>query len=579
MTEQSGDRELWALSLLGGLAAAGIVAVEAASAVGGLFASGHPVILSLPDAGRTLGALVAGRGSRAWPSGVRARLPGSLTAPLVFGALLSALAYAAAVWAALRWLRPVRTGEARWAERGDLRKLEVRRPQPGRVTIGRYQGRLVAAERESSTLLMGPTRLAAKTSGVVIPNVREWAGPEIVTGTKLDVLEQTIAHRERAGKVKVFDAGGRTGITPAAWSPLAASRTWTGAREVAATLMQVGWESTRFEREPHWRPAGARFLAPALLAAAGAGLAFEEVLSWIETRDKDTAAELLERSRAPHAARALSSWRSVWHKDPRYLSNLLATVEEALDAWQEPSVLQATAGEDISAEWLLQEGKANTLYVIGPEKDQRRLPNLYAALLMTVLDDALAIAATRPSGTLDPPLLAVLEEVANIAPIPNLARYAATGIGPGVLLLTVLQDYAQALEHWGSERGQSILAAHTCKLFCSGIADPPTLRYISDLLGHKPVKHTSKHRGDGRSSTTVSEQMQPLAPPHAIRQHPEHTALCVYGRIPPAWIDLRPYWRDAQAPPRPVGDGLGNSLRRRGSRNVRSVAGRRASRG
>lgn len=569
MTEQPADRELWALGLLGGVVAAAIVAVEAAGAIGGLFASGHPVLLSLPDAGRTLGGLVVGRGTDAWPGGARDLLPTSLAAPLAFGTLVAALLYAGGAWATLRWLRPQRPEEARWAERRDLRTLEVRRPQPGRVTLGRYQGRLIAAERESSTLLMGPTRLAAKTSGVVIPNVREWAGPEIVTGTKLDVLEHTIAYRERVGDVKVFDAGGRSGIATGAWSPLAASRTWTGAREVAATLMQVGWESTRFEREPHWRPSGARFLAPALMAAADAGLAFEDVLGWIETRDKDTAAKLLERSRAPHADRARSSWRSVWHKDPRYLSSLLATVEEALDAWQEPSVLRATGGEDISARWLLQEGQANTLYVIGPEKDQRRLPNLYAALLMTTLDDALTIAAARPGGRLEPPLLAVLEEVANIAPIPNLARYAATGIGPGVVLLTVLQDYAQALEHWGAERGQSILAAHTCKLFCSGIADPPTLRYVSDLLGHKPVKQTSKHQGGGRSSTTVSQHMQPLAPPHAIRQHAEHTALCVYGRTPPAWIDLRPYWRGRWPEPERGADD--RSARRRGSRRGRPV--------
>ena len=55
------------------------------------------------------------------------------------------------------------------------------------------------------------------------------------------------------------------------------------------------------------------------------------------------------------------------------------------------------------------------------------------------------------------------------------------------------------------------------------------------------VKRLSQHHGDGRSSETTADQLEPLAPPHKIRQGNDATALLSYGRLPPAWINLRPY--------------------------------------
>ena len=158
---------------------------------------------------------------------------------------------------------------------------------------------------------------------------------------------------------------------------------------------------------------------------------------------------------------------------------------------------------------------------------------LYGALLMRVIDDALSIAAQQ-SRRLQRPLLCALDELANVAPIPSLGRYASAGLGPGVLVCSVLQDYAHALEHWGQERAQSILANHTCKLFCSGIGDPATLRYIAELLGHERVEQRSEHTGSGSRSTTTGVQLEPLAPPHRVRQAAADSALLVYGRLAPA---------------------------------------------
>lgn len=540
------DRELVWIAAAGVFVLAILAGIESAGVLGGLLASGHPVGLGWKALLDTCWRVFIHPDAVAWPAGVRGWLPANMAPALTAGVIVAVSVGATGGWLLYRLVGGQVPGAARWAGEGELGPLQVPGPQRGRVTLGRYHGRLVAAEARASTLVMGPTQIAGKTTAMVIPAVLEWQGPAMVTGIKPDIVEATIAARERVGEVKVFDPTGRTGMVSATWSPIAASGTWTGAREVAAMLMQVGWEQTRAEREPHWRPAAARYLAPLLLAANHGQRTLEELLSWIDTEEKDTPAKLLEKCHEPGAGRALQNMLATWKKDRRYISSVLATLEEGLDAWQEPAIAAATSSEDITAEWLL--SGSNTLYLIAPEKDQRRLANLFGALVMSVIDDALAIAATRPERRLDPTLLCALEEVANIAPIPTLGRYAATGIALGVLLLTVLQDYAQAIEHWGAERGQSILAAHTCKLFCSGIADPATNRYIEQLLGQQVHERTSRHRPQGwsagRSSMTVQEHLEPLAPPHLIRQHAKNTALLVYGRLPPAWIDLRPYYTD-----------------------------------
>ena len=449
----------------------------------------------------------------------------------------------AAVLALDRWDRGRKNPKAaRWASRRDLAALRVKAPTRGRVTLGRFSGALIAAEDRASTCVMGPTQLAGKSSRVVIPAILEWDGPVLTTSIKPDTLNATLAHRAAIGQVKIFDPLDRAGYgNTATWSPIAAASTWSEAREVAAHLMQVGWEQAKQDKDPHWRPAAARVLAPMLLAANQARLSLEDVGVWIDQGDRDQAEKILKRSSDPSVGRALDVLRSLGLKDDRYASSVLATLEEGLDPWQEPGIVSATSEEDITAEWLL--SGSNTLYVIGAGQDQRRLASLFGALLMRVVDDALAIASTRPAGRLDPPLLCALDEVANIAPIPALGRYASAGLGPGVLLLTVLQDYSQALEHWGAERAQSILANHTAKLFASGIGDPGTLRYIAELLGNERVEQRSTHRGRQRSTTT-GEHLEPLAPPHRVRQAAADTALLVYGRYAPAWIELRPYFKD-----------------------------------
>ena len=143
---------------------------------------------------------------------------------------------------------------------------------------------------------------------------------------------------------------------------------------------------------------------------------------------------------------------------------------------------------------------------------------------------------------LDPPLLVVLDEAAHIAPLPELDGLAATCASHGIQIVTVWQDLAQVRGRYGA-RAPTVLNNHRAKLFLPGIADPDTLDYASRLIGDEEASHPSVTRDPtGRRSTTSTTAPRRLLPPEALRCLPRGRAVLVYGSLPPARLQLRPWW-------------------------------------
>jgi type IV secretion system protein VirD4 len=548
--EQRGGDEIAALVVA--LVFATPVAITLlATAIVGLLADGHPIALSVGDA---IGVLVRLPGTLAhpalaWPRRIRRELPGSfaLQVELAVTTLLVLGAVALLLGVVARHLqRRDRGRAARWASHDELADLRVRGPHAGRITLGEHQGKLVAAQRRVSVLGVGPAQ-SGKSTGLIVPAILEWQGPVLSTSIKADVVHDTQAARARVGEVFIFDPTASTGLQHTAWSPIAAAHTWEGARRTAANLLGVGDQSAgRSADETFWKPAGARFLAPLLLAAAHGQLTMADLLRWIAALDEDEPTELLKRSAGPGALAGLEALRSVWNADPRFRSNLTQTIATSLDAWHEPAIAAATAGENqISAGRLL--AGANTLYLVAPAHEQRRLRGLFTALVADIAAGAFERSA-QTGRPIDPPLLLALDEAANIAPLANLDEIASSGPGQGVQLLTILQNISQASDRWGKDRAETIIANHRARVFCSGIGDRATLDYLRQTLGDEEIDRISTHRQSplATGSRTYSSEFRAIAAPHRVRQADTNTALLIYGRLQPAWVNLRPWYANRE---------------------------------
>ncbi|MGO9752811.1 MAG: TraM recognition domain-containing protein [Solirubrobacteraceae bacterium] len=143
-----------------------------------------------------------------------------------------------------------------------------------------------------------------------------------------------------------------------------------------------------------------------------------------------------------------------------------------------------------------------------PASQQRRLAALFGGLLVHLLDGALEIAQRNPSGRLELPLLAALDEVCNAAPIGTLDEIVSSGAGQGVLLLSVAQDVAQLIATFAREKAASILSNHRGKLFWP-TGDPETHRYVHDVLGEQEHDRQSRtHTRDGRARSAAAAGCQ-----------------------------------------------------------------------
>ena len=124
------------------------------------------------------------------------------------------------------------------------------------------------------------------------------------------------------------------------------------------------------------------------------------------------------------------------------------------------------------------------------------------------------------TGTAAPPTLLALDEVANIAPIPDLPAMVSEGAGQGLLVLACLQDLSQARGRWGAA-ADGFLSLFGTTVVLRGIADTATLRDISALAGDREVAATTVSRsvdrwGRIRPSTSVGSARQARLPVDAV---------------------------------------------------------------
>jgi type IV secretion system protein VirD4 len=536
--------------------------------VSGFVNSGHWPKVSLPEMGVVVTKVPRHPldPAAAWPKGARQLLPGPVLFWATFMILLAILATA---WvylsAALRSARrrigrsmvverqtaPAdQVGPAGWARPQLFRELYVRAPTPWRVTLGRVNGRLVAAEPLQSVIALGPTQ-SQKTSGLVIPAILEWDGPVLAAGVKPDLIGSTIGRRWQKGEVFLYDPAGTTGMEANTWTPLSRCDRWEGAYRMALSLVNAS-RLTRADRDAEGTAGDTtNLLAAMLLAAAVGGRSMSDVLRWGQRQDRDDISAGIDVANAPAARDA---FESIWRLPDETRSRVYAQVPRVIDAYTDPTVKEASVGTQFTAERLL-DGLANTVYVSLPAHEQRRLGPLTMALVQDVIE--LAFERSRDRGApIDPALLVVLDDAASSAPLPQLDLYAANAGGYGVQLVTAFRHLSQMRARY-DDRAEAVFANHRAKIILSGITDAETLTVLSHLLGDETIRQLStpaalaraaKDRGgEGDSAAARSAaRTRGASPAEALGWISPGHGVLLYGHIPPAPITLRPWFRDRQ---------------------------------
>ncbi len=547
---EDGDRLIWVAA---GALVAALAGLWATGTLAALLGGGwDPLpIAELPaTAARLLTHL--GDPAAAWPAGRRRAMPGAvgfwLCALLVVAAMAVAAigAMRAAAHLGVEWPGggpDRRAPSSSWARAADLAPLRVRRPQPGRLTLGRHGRHLLAAGERQSVIVFAPSD-SYKTTGLAIPALLEWEGPVLATSIKSDLLVDTLARRESQGRVMIFDPSRVTRFPRSRITPLRAAVTWRGASRVARWLAAAArtGAANGLQDADFWFDTARKLLAPLLHAAAIDGRTIATVVRWLDEGAERSEPEVLGILREAGAAEAERAYLATQNREERQRSSVYTTAETIVAAFSDPDVAAETAGADYSPDSLL-DGGTNTLYLCAPLHEQEPLRPLFSMIVQELLATIYERVA-RTERPLDPPLLLLLDEAANIAPIPRLDEIASTAAGQGIQLLSVFHDLAQVGVRYG-KRSSTIVNNHRAKLIGSGMSDPETLAWASSVTGAGAFEQRSQTAGErGRHSTTQGDTYRDLAPASVLREATPKTSVLVYGSLPPARIRLRPWFRE-----------------------------------
>jgi type IV secretion system protein VirD4 len=427
---------------------------------------------------------------------------------------------------------------ARWASSGDLEPLVAGADASGRLVIGRAAGRTLATQQQHSVIVFGPTG-SFKTSGLAIPAIRDWDGPVLCASVKTDLLRHTIEHRDQRGDIMIFDPTESTGMPSDGWSPLGQCASWPGALRVAQWLCAATHTGGSGGDLDFWYRAAKKLLAPLLFAAAASGRSMADLVRWVDHQTDD---EVDAALREAGCDEAIDAWTARELRDPKQRSSIYTTLETVLDAYQDPRVLRDAHRAGITRGKLLNGGK-HALYICAPSDDQDALRSVFSTLILSITT-AVYEKTTATRQPLDPPLLLVLDELANVAPVPRLDVLASTGRDQGIQQLSILQDFSQLEERYGTRRARTIVNNHHAKLVLSGQSDQATLDLVAQLLGEEEVDQRSRSVADGRTTRTDSTTFRRLAPANAAREQMRGQGILIYGNLPAARVQLRPWFDD-----------------------------------
>ncbi len=463
-----------------------------------------------------------------------------------------------------------------WVPDISLRQMQANLAVNGpQLYVGTNGRRLIWAGPQQALLVLGPPR-SGKTSTLVVPNVLAAPGPVLVTSTKPDVLQATLASRSQLGRCWLLDPTGTIEPPPGAdvirWSPVNAAVSWEEALVTARVMTAAARPHSAYGDSAHWTERAEALLAPMLHAAATADAGMRAVLTWVLRHDIHTPMALLGAADREGADVAVDVLAGIAATEERERSGIFSTAAGTISAYRSSRALQLAerANFDPSSFPV----GADTIYVCAPARYQVLMAPVVVAFLEQVRAATYRAAA---EGTLRLPVTMVLDEVANVAPLPDLPAMVSEGGGQGLLTLACLQDLSQARNRWGPS-ADGFFSLFGTKVLLPGIGDIRTLDAVSRLAGQGDVAVRSVNTSAWWStrpsaSTTYAPRRQARLPVDQAHSLPAGAAIVIAGAQRPqvayltSWWDYPPFCdaRLAKLPANwlpPVEPGLGSANNR-----------------
>jgi type IV secretory pathway TraG/TraD family ATPase VirD4 len=447
------------------------------------------------------------------------------------------------------------------AKRGDLqafsaagaaataKRLGARTDSPG-VRIGTTvsTGQPIYGSWEDMHVdIWGPR--TGKTTSRAIPAILDAPGAVLVTSNKRDVVDGTRLPRENTGpdaQVWVFDPQKIVDEPPSWWwNPLSYVIDVDTAARLAAVFAAYGRDPGT-KTDAYFDPEGEALLAWMLLAAAEAKEPITTVYGWLSKIEHEPV-DILRR--AGHHLPA-EHVQGVINYPDKQRGGIYGTARKSVGCLVNPTVTRWVTPDpnnpgrpQFDPNAFVRSG--GTLYSLSREGRGTAGP-LVTGLTVATIEAAEAYATASPSGRLPVPMLGVLDEAANVCRWRDLPDLYSHYGSRGIVLMTILQSWAQGIEVWGEHGISKLWSSANIRVYGGGVSDAKFLGDLVQFVGdYEPTTYsttTQSGRGGQHSrSTSASTRQEKILDVADLFALPRGRALVLASGAPPVLIRTQPW--------------------------------------
>ncbi|MFJ9347018.1 type IV secretory system conjugative DNA transfer family protein [Streptomyces sp. NPDC101237] len=281
--------------------------------------------------------------------------------------------------------------------------------------------------------------------------IRDAAGPALVVTSNPALWSDTKDARAKLGPILLYDPH-HLCDTPARfhWSPTAHCDDKQTAVHRAQALLTPVKPTARIDQAV--TDTAETLLRSYLHAAALENRTIRHVHRWAQGTGVQDAVRTLRThpKAAPGAAGELEAALTSHPERRDIAQELTARALAALFTVNIREACTPNRSDALALDSFVSEG--GTLYLVGESiEDPRTNPGampLVTALASSVVERGRRMAERSSSGRLDPPLTLVLDDVAAVAPLPQLPDLLATGVDQGLPTLALIRSHEQARSRW-----------------------------------------------------------------------------------------------------------------------------------
>lgn len=299
-------------------------------------------------------------------------------------------------------------------------------------------------------LVLGP---AETRRAHALQAIRDAESAALVLTSDPTLWEETKDARAKLGPVLVYDPN-HLCDTPARmhWSPTTACEDKAVAAQRATALLAAIRPSAKLDSTV--ADTAETLLRSFLHAAAVDGRPVKHVHRWAQGSGVQDAVRILRthQKAGSGAAGELEAALTAYPERRDMAQELTARALSALFTLNVRESCTPNRTDALTLDSFIDEG--GTLFVVGEAIEDPKSPQgpgampLLTALASSVVEHGRRMAERSSAGRLDPPMTLVLDDVAAVAPLPQLPELLSTGADRGLPTLALLRSREQARTRW-----------------------------------------------------------------------------------------------------------------------------------